>query len=135
MPSTPTFTTAIYSRKLASKFKGIHHSSISHRVQIFVDKACLIAVLQSEHWLRSYRNARNLRPLFLSVMFTPAIVLAVSELFSKQTTLHGTIVSAHIPLSAIRELTPNRSPSPRHPHVNLLESANTFHPGVPKQIR
>lgn len=76
MPSTPTFTMAIYSPKLTSKLKGIHHSSISHRVQIFVDKACVIAMLQSEHSLRSYRNARNLFPLFLDVMFTPAIVPA-----------------------------------------------------------
>lgn len=60
--------------KLASKLKRNHLSSISHRVTIFVDKACIIAILQSKHSLRSYRNARNLCPLFRGLMFTRTIV-------------------------------------------------------------
>lgn len=74
MPSTPNFTTAIYSPKMASKLKRIHHSSISHRVKIFVDKAYVIAVLQSRHSLRSYRNARNLCPLFPALCLHRPIV-------------------------------------------------------------
>lgn len=86
MHSTPIFTMVIYLPKLASKLKRIHHSSISHRVKMFVNKTCIIVLLQSKHSLRSYRNARNLLPLFQrrNVYIVDCSCPHTDEIFSKQ---------------------------------------------------